>query len=73
MRVELTQARFSLWQVARLHETAGLLVQDLMREERVWLVDENLEQTAPVGLTLAMRVSTPDAFNGERCDGTCRR
>ena len=33
-----------------------------MREERVWLVDENLEQTAPVGLTLAMRVSRPDAF-----------
>jgi hypothetical protein len=56
------QARFSIWQVERLHETAGLLVQDLMREESVWLVDENLERTAPMGMTLAMRLSTPDAF-----------
>ena len=58
----MRQARFSIWQVERLHETAGLLVQDLMREECIWLVDESLEQTAPAGLTLAMRVSTPDAF-----------
>ena len=58
----MRRARFSLWQIERLHETAGLLVRDLIREEPVWLVDENLEQTAPVGLTLAMRVSTPDAF-----------
>src|SRR4051794_20204174 len=33
-----------------------------MREESLWLVDENLERTAPVGLTLAMRVSRPETF-----------
>lgn len=58
----MRQARFSVWQVERRHETAGFIVQDLIREERVWLVDENLERTASVGMTLAMRVSTPDAF-----------
>lgn len=56
------QARFSVFRVERPHETAGLLVRDLMREESLWLVDENLERTAPVGLTLAMRVSRPETF-----------
>ena len=56
------QARFSVFRVERPHETAGLLVRDLMREEGLWLVDENLERTAPVGLTLAMRVSRPETF-----------
>ena len=56
------QARFSVFGVERPHETAGLLVRDLMREEGLWLVDENLERTAPVGLTLAMRVSRPETF-----------
>ncbi len=58
----MCQARFSVWQVERPHETAGLLVQDLMRQESLWLVDENLERTAPMGMTLAMRVSRPEAF-----------
>src|SRR5215210_5147494 len=39
------QARFSVWQVERPHETAGLLVRDLMREEGLWLVDEESMQT----------------------------
>jgi len=56
------QARFSVFRVEGPHETAGLLVRDLMREEDLWLVDENLERTAPVGLTLAMRVSRPETF-----------
>ena len=56
------QARFSVFRVERPHETAGLLVRDLMREEGLWLVDENLERTAPPGTTLAMRVSRPEAF-----------
>ena len=58
----MRHARFSVWQVEGPHEAAGLLVQDLMREERIWLVDENLERTAPAGMTLAMRVSRPEAF-----------
>jgi hypothetical protein len=56
------QARFSVFQVERPHETAGLLVRDLIREEDLWLVDENLERTAPRGMSLAMRVSRPEAF-----------
>jgi hypothetical protein len=58
----LRRARFSVWQVERLHETAGLVAQDLMRQEEVWLVDESLEQTARPGMTLAMRLSAPEAF-----------
>jgi hypothetical protein len=58
----LRRARFSVWQVERLHETAGLVVQDLMRQEEVWLVDESLEQTARPGMVLAMRLSAPKAF-----------
>jgi hypothetical protein len=58
----MRQARFSVWQVEGPHEMAGLLIRDLMREDSVWLVDENLERTAPAGMTLAMRVSTPEAF-----------
>jgi hypothetical protein len=58
----MCQARFSVWQVERRHETAGLIMQDLMREESLWLVDEGLEQTAVEGMSLAMRVITPEAF-----------
>jgi hypothetical protein len=58
----MRQARFSLWQVEHRHEIVGLVLQDLMREKTVWLVDENLERTAPEGMTLAMRVITPEAF-----------
>ena len=58
----MCQARFSVWQAERRHERAGLIVQDLMREESLWLVDEGLEQTAPEGMSVAMRVITPEAF-----------
>lgn len=58
----MRQARFSVWQVEGRHDTAGLLVRDLMRQDSIWLVDENLERTAPAGMTLAMRVSRPEAF-----------
>jgi hypothetical protein len=58
----MCQARFSVWQVERRHEAAGLIVQDLMREESLWLVDEGLEQTAPEGMSVAMRVITLETF-----------
>ena len=58
----LLRARFSVWRIERRHETAGLAVLDLMRQEEVWLVDEHLEQTAHPGTSLAMRLSTPEAF-----------
>ena len=58
------QARFSVFQGERPHETAGLLVRDLMREEDRWLVDENLERTGPVGL---------EQFRPSRNQSTLRR
>ena len=58
----MRQARFSVWQVERRHEAVGLVVQDLMRENSLWLVDESLEQTAPEGVSVAMRVIMPEAF-----------
>ena len=58
----MCQARFSVWQVERRHEAAGLIVQDLMREESLWLVDEGLEQTAPEGMSVATRVITLETF-----------
>jgi hypothetical protein len=58
----MRQARFSVWQVERRHEAVGLVVQDLMRENSLWLVDESLEQTAPEGMSVAMRVIMPETF-----------
>jgi hypothetical protein len=58
----MCQARFSVWQVQRRHKVVGLVVQDLMRENSLWLVDESLEQTAPEGMSVAMRVIMPEAF-----------
>src|SRR5687768_1672818 len=58
----MRQVRFSVWQVERRHEAVGLVVQDLMRENSLWLVDESLEQTAPEGMSVAMRVIMPEAF-----------
>jgi hypothetical protein len=58
----MRQARFSVWRVERRHEAAGLVVQDLLRQDEAWLVDEALEQSAPEGVAVAMRLCTPDAF-----------
>ena len=58
----MRQARFSVWRAGRRHEMAGLIVQDLLRQDEAWLVDEALEQSAPEGMTMAMRLCTPDAF-----------
>ena len=58
----MRQARFSLWRVERRHEVVGLVVQDLLRQDEVWLVDEALERSAPEGMVAAMRLCTPDTF-----------
>ena len=33
-----------------------------MREESLWLVEKALEQTAPEGMSVTMRVITPETF-----------
>ncbi len=58
----MRQARFAVWRVERRHDVAGLIVQDLLRQDEAWLVDEALEQSAPEGMAMAMRLCTPDAF-----------
>ena len=58
----MRQVRFSVWRVERRHELTGLIVQDRLRQGEAWLVDEALEQSAPEGMTLAMRLGTPDLF-----------
>src|SRR3954463_3499460 len=56
------RARFSLWRVERRHGVAGLVVQDLLREDEAWLVDEAMERSAPAGMAAAMRLCTPETF-----------
>ena len=58
----MRRARFSPWRVERRHAVVGLVVQDLLREDEAWLVDEALERSAPEGTVAATRLCTPDAF-----------
>ena len=58
----MRHARFSIWRVERRHETAGLVIRDLLREAEEWLVDEKLEASAPENMTFAGRICEPDDF-----------
>jgi hypothetical protein len=58
----MRRARFSIWRIERRHETAGLIVADVLREAEVWLVDEKLEASAPPGMAFAGRVCEPEKF-----------
>ena len=54
----MRHARFSIWRVERRHETAGLVIADVLREAEEWLVDEKLEASAPENM--AMLLKTPE-------------
>ena len=58
----MCHARFSVWRINKRHETAGLIITDVLREAEVWLVDEQLETSAPEGLCFAGRICQPDDF-----------
>jgi hypothetical protein len=58
----MREARFSVWRIDHPHESAGLVVTDVLREVETWIVDENLEASAPEGLSFAGRVCEPDRF-----------
>jgi hypothetical protein len=58
----MRRARFSAWRVERRHEVAGPVVQDLLRQDEAWLVDEAMERSAPAGMAAAMRLCTPETF-----------
>ena len=44
----MRHARFSVWRVERRHETAGLILRDVLRGEETWLVDETMEKNPPL-------------------------
>jgi hypothetical protein len=58
----LRHARFSIWRIERRHETAGLVIRDVLREAEEWLVDEKLEASAPENMAFAGRIYEPDGF-----------
>ena len=58
----MRNSRFSHWRVERRHETAGLILRDMVHGEEAWLVDESMEQTARPGFELAGRMLKPARF-----------
>ena len=58
----MRHARFSVWHIKQRHEAAGLIIADVLRESDVWLMDEQLEASAPEGLSFAGRICEPDRF-----------
>jgi hypothetical protein len=58
----MCQARFSLWRVERQHETAGVIVADLLRHSETWLLDQGLTLSAHPGITVASRLCWPAEF-----------
>ncbi len=59
----MCRSRFSIFLVKRRHLAAGLILEDLLRQEELWLMDERLEQTAADDVVLACRVTRPDSFH----------
>jgi hypothetical protein len=58
----MRRARFSVWRVERRHETAGLILRDVMRSEDIWLVDETMEKNPPLGVEIAGRLLRLEGF-----------
>ena len=58
----MRHARFSVWRVERRHETAGLILRDVLRGEEMWLVDETMEKNPPLGVAMAGRLLRPEGF-----------
>jgi hypothetical protein len=58
----MRNARFAVVLVQRRHPSAGLIVTDLFRKTELWLVDEGLEISLPIGAAIATRYYAPDRF-----------
>ena len=58
----MCRASFSLWRIERRHETAGVIVADLLRDSETWLLDEGLAFSAEPGMTVASRLCWPAEF-----------
>jgi hypothetical protein len=59
----MCRAEFALICVERRHKTAGLIVTDVCRRKKLWLMDEGLERSAPRVEMLATRLFTPAEFS----------
>jgi len=59
----MCRARFVIARVERRHPAAGLIVLDTARNTELWLMDEGLESSLPVGCGLATRLYTPETFS----------
>jgi hypothetical protein len=58
----MRHASFSLWRVERRHETAGLILQDQLRDQEVQLIDETMEKNVPLGVEMAARLLRLEGF-----------
>jgi len=58
----MRHTHFSLWRVERHHETTGLILRDLLRDEETWLLDEAMAKHARPGTEMAARLLKPDHF-----------
>jgi len=58
----MCNARFAIVVVRRQHPSAGLIVTDLFLKIDLWLMDEGLEVSLPVGTVFATRYFAPDRF-----------
>jgi hypothetical protein len=55
-------ARFSIWRIEQPHKPAGLIVTDVLRDAQAWLIDEQLEASAPENTAFAGRLVSPEDF-----------
>jgi hypothetical protein len=56
-------ARFAICRVEAWHESAGVVVRDLLRDAELWLMDLGMEATADEGACFASHLITPDAYS----------
>lgn len=49
----MRNARFSIWRLARWHDTVAVVAADVLRKVEAWLIDENLEASALEGVCVA--------------------
>jgi hypothetical protein len=59
----LRHCRFHIIRVLRRHETAGLIVEDIVSHGELWLMDEGLEMTASEGAAFGTRLLRLDGFH----------
>jgi hypothetical protein len=58
----MCRSRFSIWRIEGDHEAAGVVVEDVFRDQRTWLVDEGLTASVQPGFAFASRLYWPAEF-----------